>query len=153
MKMNRKEILKSLRINFVFSLLAALLVIAAFETGVLAKSALVAVVPTSGVYVIEVVTIMLTVLFVPLAIKGFSNSLGKAAGLAEEEFLKLFAKKSMQRIFLLFIALLLNLFVYYGLDYDGSFYCGLLALCSLVYSFPTRNVLEEYLETNNGTGK
>ena len=153
MTMDRKEILKSLRINFVFSLLAALLVIAAFETGVLTKSVLAAVVPTSGVYVIEVVTVMMTVLFVPLAIKGFSGSLGKASGLGEEEFLKLFAKKSMQRIFLLFIALLLNLFVYYGLDYDGSLYCGLLALCSLIYSFPTKKVLEEYLEKNNGTAK
>lgn len=152
MTMDRKEILKSLRINHIFSLLASLLVIVAFETGVLAKGALAVVVPDGGVYVIQVVAVMLTVLLVPLAIKGFSSSLGKAKGLGEEEFLKLFTKKSMQRIFLLFIALLLNAFVYYGVGYEGSLYCGLLSLCALIYSFPTRNVLEECLEKNNGTG-
>ena len=39
--MNKKDVLKSLRINHVFSLLAVLVVIAAFETGMLAKGVLV----------------------------------------------------------------------------------------------------------------
>ena len=152
MTMDRREILRSLRINHIFSLLAAMLVVVAFETGVLAKGALAAVVPANGVYAIEVVAVMLTVLLVPLAIKGFSASMGKASGLGEEEFLKLFTKKSMQRIFLTFIALLVNAFVYYGIDYDGSLYCGLLSLCALVYAFPTKKVLEEYMQNNNAAG-
>ena len=65
--MDRKEILRSLRINHIFSLLAAMLVVVAFETGVLAKGALAAVVPVNGVYAVEVVAVMLTVLLVPLA--------------------------------------------------------------------------------------
>lgn len=148
MIMEKKEILKSLRINHLFSLFAAILVIVMFETGPLAKGALASIVPSGGIYVIEVVAVMLTVLLVPLAIKGFTNTLTKNLGRSEEEFLKLFARKGFQRIALLFIALLVNEFVYYGLDYTGSFYCGLLALGSLIYSYPTKMVLEEYLEKN-----
>lgn len=148
MIMEKKEILKSLRINHLFSLFAAILVIVMFETGLLAKGALASIVPSGAIYVIEVVAVMLTVLLVPLAIKGFTNTLTKNLGRSEEEFLKLFAKKGFQRIALLFIALLVNEFVYYGLDYTGSFYCGLLALGSLIYSYPTKKVLEEYLEKN-----
>lgn len=148
MIMEKKEILKSLRINHLFSLFAATLVIVMFETGLLAKGVLASVVPSSGIYVIEVVAVMLTVLLVPLAIKGFTGTLTKNLGCSEEEFLRLFARKGFQRIALLFIALLVNEFVYYGLDYTGSFYCGLLALGSLIYSYPTNMVLEEYLEKN-----
>lgn len=148
MMMDKKNILKSLRINHIFSLFAAVLVIVMFETGLLAKGALASVVSSGVEYVIEVVTIMLTVLLVPLAIKGFSGALNKSLGCSEEVFLALFAKKAFQRIALLFVALLLNEFVYYGLDYNGAFYCGLLALFSLLYSYPTKMVLEGYIEKN-----
>lgn len=151
--MEKKEILKSLRINHLFSLFAAILVIVMFETGMLAKGALAAVVPSGGVYLIEVAAVMLTVLLVPLAIKGFTGTLVKRLGSSEDEFLKLFARKGFQRIALLFVALLVNEFVYYGLDYSGSFYCGLLALGSLIYSYPTRMVLEGYLEKNRNAAK
>lgn len=146
--MSKKEILKSLRINHIFSLFAVALVIVAFETGLLVKGALAALMPVNGMYVLEVVVIMSTVLLVPYAIKGFSGALNKALGCSEEDFLKLFARKSLQRIFILFITLLLNTFVYYGVCYDGSLYCGLLSLCALLYSFPAKQVLEGYLEKN-----
>lgn len=146
--MSKKEILKSLRINHAFSLFAVALVIVAFETGLLVKGALAELMPVNGMYVLEVVVIMSTVLLVPYAIKGFSGALNKALGCSEEDFLKLFARKSLQRIFILFITLLLNTFVYYGVCYDGSLYCGLLSLCALLYSFPAKQVLEGYLEKN-----
>lgn len=146
--MSKKDILKSLRINHAFSLFAVALVIVAFETGLLVKGALAALMPVNGMYVLEVVVIMSTVLLVPYAIKGFSGALNKALGCSEEDFLKLFARKSLQRIFILFITLLLNTFVYYGVCYDGSLYCGLLSLCALLYSFPAKQVLEGYLEKN-----
>lgn len=146
--MDSKEILKSLRVNHIFSLFAAAIIIVAFEAGLLAKGALAAVLPSGGVYAVQVASVMLTVLLVPLAIKGFSGSLNKALGRSEDDFLRLFAKKAFQRIVLLFAVLLANEFVYYGLGYEGALYCGLLALCSLLYSFPTRMVLEGYLEKN-----
>lgn len=153
MKMEKKEIIKSLRVNHLFSLFAAAIAIAAFEAGMVGKGILLAAVSGSAVYIIQVAVVMLTVVLVPLAIKGFTNSLLKSAGCSEEDYLKLFVKKSVQRIVLLFIALLLNIFVYYGVGYDGSLYCGILALGSLIYSFPTKQVLEGYLEKNREAAK
>ena len=148
--MNEKEILKSLRINHVFSLFAVALVVVAFETGLLGEGTLASVIPADGMYILEVATVMSTIALVPFALIGFSKGLTKSMGLSDEDFLKLFAKKSMQRIFVLFVTLLLNTFVYYGIPYEGSLYCGLLTLCVLIYSFPTRMVLNEYREKNNG---
>ena len=146
--MNSKEILKSLRINHIFSLFAALLVIAAFETGIIAEGGLNGLLSSTWKYVTQVTAVMLTVLLIPLALKGFTNKLEKSTGRSEEEYLKIFVKKSMHRMSLLFIVLLLNTFVHYGIGYNGSLYCGLFALGTLAYSYPTRMVLEEYLEKN-----
>ena len=147
--MDDKEILKSLRINYIFSVLAALMVIVVFETGVVAKDALESLLSSSWTYILQVTT----VLFIPLAIKGFTSSLSKALGCSDDEFKKLFAKKSIQRIFLIFIALLLNIFIYYGIGYNGSLYCGLFAFGALLYSYPTKMVLNDYLEQNSQARK
>lgn len=146
--MNNNEILKSLRINHIFSILAALMVIVVFETGIVAKDALGNLLSSTWIYILQVLAVMITVLLIPLAIKGFTSSLNKALGCSDEEFRKLFVKKSIQRIFLLFIVLLTNIFVYYGIGYNGSLYCGLFALGTLLYSYPTRLVLNDYLEQN-----
>ena len=151
--MDDKEILKSLRINYIFSVLAALMVIVVFETGVVAKDALDSLHSSSWTYILQVTAVMVTVLFIPLAIKGFTSSLSKALGCSDDEFRKLFAKKSIQRIFLIFIALLLNIFIYYGIGYNGSLYCGLFAFGALLYSYPTRMVLNDYLEQNSQAAK
>jgi hypothetical protein len=88
---------------------------------------------------------MLTVVLIPLAIKGFTASLEKSKGLPEADFLNLFCKKSLQRIFLLFIVVVLNEFVYYALGYESALYCGVLGFGAMIYSFPTKMVLEQYL--------
>lgn len=151
--MNNNEILKLLRINYIFSILAALMVIVVFETGVVAKDTLGDLLSSTWTYILQVTAVMVTVLFIPLAIKGFTNNLNKALGCSDEEFRKLFAKKSIQRIFLIFIALLLNIFIYYGIGYNGSLYCGLFAFGALLYSYPTRMVLNDYLEQNSQAAK
>lgn len=140
-----KSILKSLRINYFVSLAAAVVVLLAFELGFLEKGALATVASSTAVYLMQVVTVMLTVLFIPLAIKGFTKSLSKAQNLSKDEFLRLFMKKSLQRIFLLFIVIIVSEFVYYGLGYNGALYCGLLGFGSMIYSFPTRMVLEQFI--------
>ena len=151
--MDNKEILKSLRINYIFSILAAVMVIVVFETGVVAKDALGNLLSSTWTYILQVTAVMVTVLFIPLAIKGFTSSLSKALGCSDDEFRKLFAKKSIQRIFLIFIALLLNIFIYYGIGYNGSLYCGLFAFGALLYSYPTKMVLNDYLEQNSQARK
>ena len=145
MTMEKKDIIKSLRINHFFSLFAAVIAICSFEAGLLSKGALAQAVSATAVYVIQVAVVMLTVLLVPFAIKSFTNCLNKKVGQSEEDYLKLFVK----RIFILFIVLLLNVFVYYGVEYEGSLYCGILALGALIYSYPTKQVLEQYIAKNS----
>lgn len=143
--MNKDTIIKSLRINYFVSIAAALIVLLAFELGFIEKGTLATAISSTAIYMIEVTAIMLTVLLIPLAIKGFTNSMEKTKGIDEDEFLKLFTKKSLQRIFLLFIVIVMNEFVYYGIGYEGALYCGLLGLGSMIYSFPTKMVLEQLL--------
>lgn len=143
--MEKNKVLNSLRINYAVSLVAALLVLLAFELDFIEKGALVKVVSSTAMYVMQVVTVMLTVILIPLAIKGFTRSLEKAKGMPEACLINLFCKKSLQRIFLLFIVIIVNEFAYYGLGYDSALYCALLGLGSMIYSFPTRMVLEQYL--------
>lgn len=142
--MNKNAIIKSLRISYVVSLIAALAVVLAFEFDLIEEGAFAKLLSSTMVYALQVVTVMLTVILIPLAVKGFTKSLEKAKALSEYKFTKLFFKKSLIRMFLLFIVILVNIFVYYGLGYNGALYCGLFGLGSMIYSFPTKMVFEHY---------
>ena len=143
--MEKNTIIKSLRINHIVALVVALALLSAFEFGLFEKGALVGVVSSTAMYVMQVAVVMLTVILIPLAIKGFTAALEKAKGMSEDAFLVVFCKKSMQRTLLLFFVMVLSEFAYYGLAYDGAMYCGLLGLGFMVYSFPTRQTLATYL--------
>lgn len=147
--MNKDSVLKSLKFNFATSIFAAIIAIAAFETGFLTKGVLLLHLTEQDLYYVEVATIMLTIAIVPLALKLFSRSMAKGASLDNITFLKLYNKKSLQRMFLLFIALVVNIFVYYGISYDGAMYCGIVSLGALLYSCPTEKVLDDLM---NGDG-
>ena len=54
----------------------------------------------------------------------------------------------MQRMFLLFIALVVNIFVYYGIEYAGAMYCAILSFGALLYSYPTGKGLDGYMNSN-----
>ena len=147
--MNKENVLKSLRFNFITSIFSAIIAIAAFETGYLTKGVLALNLSEQDIYYVEVSAIMITIAIVPFAIKGFSRAMKKTAGLDNITILKIYGKKSIQRMFLLFIALVINIFVYYGIKYDGALYCGIVSLGALIYSYPAENVLNEYLDGNN----
>ena len=149
--MNRENVIKSLRFNFATSVFAAIIAIAAFETGYLTKGALAMSLGVEDIYYIEVSAIMLTMAIIPLAIKGFSRAMKKGANMNNYALLKLYSKKSLQRMFLLFIALVINIFIYYGVEYKGAMYCAILSFGALLYSYPTGKVLDEY--TNNNETK
>lgn len=142
--MNRDNVLKGLRFNFITSIFAALIVVAAFETGYLTKGALTPFIGEEGLYYIEVTAVMLTMAIIPLALKLFSRAMGKSAELDGTAYLKLYNKKSLQRLFLLFISLVINIFVYYGIEYDGAMYCAIISFGALLYSYPTGKVLDRY---------
>ena len=148
--MNRENVLKSLKFNFATSIFATIIAIAAFETGYLTKGALAMNLTPEDMYYIEVSTIMLTIAIIPLALKSFSRAMKKGADLGNDALLKLYGKKSLQRMFLLFIALVTNIFVYYGTEYNGAMYCAIISFAALLYSYPTDKVLDTYLN-GNGT--
>jgi hypothetical protein len=147
--MNRDSVLKGLKFNFATSIFAAIIAVAAFETGYLTKGALTPFVGYEDIYYIEVSAIMLTMAIIPFALKSFSRAMSKGAELDKTEYLKLYNKKSMQRIFLLFISLVINIFVYYGIEYDGAMYCAILSFGALLYSYPTGKVLEDLQNSND----
>lgn len=142
--MNRDNVLKGLKFNFATSIFAALIAVAAFETGYLTKGALTPFIDEESLYYIEVSAIMLTMAIIPFALKGFSRAMAKGTSLDNMAYLKLYNKKSLQRMFMLFIALVVNIFVYYGTEYDGAMYCAILSFGALLYSYPTGKVLDEY---------
>ena len=146
--MNRDNVLKSLRFNFATSIFAAIIAIAAFETGYLTKGALAMNLTANDMYYIEVSAIMLTIAIIPFSLKGFSRAMKKGTGLETNAFLKLYGKWSLTRMFLLFIALVANIFVYYGIEYDGAMYCAILSFGALIYSYPTGKVIDEYRNGN-----
>ncbi len=142
--MNRANVLKSLKFNFATSIFATTIAIAAFETGYLVKGALAMNLGEQDLYYIEVSTIMLTMAIIPLALKWFSRTMSKSTNLDKNAFLKLYSKMSLIRMFLLFIVLIVNIFIYYGIDYNGAMYCAIVSLGALLYSYPTGKVLDEY---------
>lgn len=146
--MNRENVLKSLKFNFATSVFAAIIAIAAFETGFLTKGALAMNLTTDDLYYIEVSTIMLTIAIIPFSLKWFSRAMSKGKELDGNAFLKLYSQKSLIRMFLLFITLVVNIFVYYGIEYDGAMYCAILSFGALIYSYPTGKVLDEYNKKN-----
>ena len=146
--MNRENVLKSLKFNFATSVFALIIAIAAFETGFLTKGALAMNLTEEDMYYIEVSAIMLTIAIIPFALKGFSRAMKRGASLDNISLLKLYSKKSLQRMFLLFIATVINIFVYYGVEYNGAMYCAIISFGALLYSYPTGKVLDEYQNGN-----
>ena len=149
--MNRENVLKGLKFNFITSIFAAAIAIAAFETGYLTKGALTPFVGEEGLYYIEVTAVMLTMAIIPLALKLFSRAMSKSTELNDTAYLKLYNRKSLQRMFLLFVSLVINIFVYYGIEYDGAMYCAILSFGALLYSYPTGKILDGY--RNNDEAK
>ena len=74
-----------------------------------------------------------------------TKSLEKAKGLSKEDAMVLFQREGMQRTNLLFCVLAVNAMAYCMIGYEGALYCGLVALGAMIYSYPTKRVLEQYL--------
>ena len=144
--MNKENILKSLRINYIVAFIATLIIIIAFESGFIAKGALAEIISQTADYIVQVATVMLTVILIPAAIRNFTKAAEKACGMNETDALKLYTKKSMLRIVLLFAVITINSFTYYGAGYEGSLYCSMFGYGAMIYSFPTRMVMEQFLQ-------
>ena len=138
--MTTEQALKKTRINFWVHIVILAAITAVFETGVIAKNTLTMSEQTR--YIVDVAAIMLTISLIPLAVKGFSAQMRKAAKEKKDELLPLFVAKSNARIALLFIVAATNLFLYYTASNNGAFYCAILGLAALVYSYPTAGTID-----------
>lgn len=136
------KIIKTLRIHY-FAMLAVVCAMIAFLE-LRFEEKLTFALP-DAMYITQVFVIMFTLIFISVAIIGFTKSLEKAKGLSKEDAMVLFLRKGMQRTNLLFCVLAVNAMAYCIIGYEGALYCGLVALGAMIYSFPTKRVLDEFL--------
>ncbi len=148
MNMLREKVIKSLRTNYIVAFISTLIIIVAFESNHLYKGALAHLLSGEQIYIIQTAAVMLTIILVPLALKTFSNAMSKASKKGEQEVIGKFSKMGLLRIALLFAAIVFNIFTYYGINYEGAMYCGIIAYGALIYSYPTKATLEQYLNNN-----
>lgn len=146
--MNTDRIIKSLRLNYYVAFISTLLIIVAFESKHLYKGALRQCLSEDTIYTLEIAAVMLTIGLIPLALKLFSRNLEKAKAKGNAEVMKKFGKMGLLRIALLFIVIVANAFIYYGIGYEGAMYCGLLGYGAMIYSYPTKETLNNYLNKN-----
>lgn len=146
--MNTDRIIKSLRLNYYVAFISTLLIIVAFESKHLYKGILRQCLSEDTIYTLEIAAVMLTIGLIPLALKLFSRNLEKAKAKGNAEVMKKFGKMGLLRIALLFIVIVANAFIYYGIGYEGAMYCGLLGYGAMIYSYPTKETLNNYLNKN-----
>ena len=140
--MEYDKIIKTLRIHY-FAMLAVVSAMILFLEVCFGEKP--GTVLPETMYIIQVFVILFTLTFISVAIKGFTWRLEKAKGLSEELFLSKFVKSSVLRTNLLFIVIAVNAMAYCMIGYDGALYCGLLGLGAMIYSYPTKRVLELFL--------
>lgn len=142
--MHTEKTIKYLRINHAVAFIATLAIIVSFESGFLQKGVLTAFLSANDLYMLEITAVMTTIALIPLALKSFSRAMNKAASGNKMKLLKTFSNMNLVRISLLFVVIVVNAFIYYGIEYDGALYCGLFGYCALIYSYPSKRTLESY---------
>lgn len=145
MTMQENKLLNSLRLNYIVALIATAIVVIAFEGGYLHKGALTILLPENYVYMLQVTGVLTTIGLIPLALKWFTHAMEKTRGKSKVDIMNKYSKMSLMRIALLFVVIVLNAFIYYGINYDGAMYCMVFGYGALIYSYPTKNTLEEFI--------
>lgn len=143
--MHKKEVIKKARIVFMVQAVIAALLIALFETGCIASD--IPGIPPTTRYIAEVAGVMLTIILIPLAIKGFSMQMTRAAKEKTDHFIEYYRAKSNARTTILFLVIMMNTALYYIMDNNSALYCGLLGIAAAIYSYPTQTTLDSYCNT------
>ena len=143
--MQKEEVIKKARIAFMAQAAIATLLIVLFETGHIAGN-IPGISPTTR-YIAEVAGIMLTIILIPLAIKGFSMQMTRAAKEKTSHFIEYYRAKSNARTTILFLVIMMNTALYYIMDNNSALYCGLLGIAAAIYSYPTQAALDSYCNT------
>lgn len=122
-------------------------IIALFETGIIAKNSI-SLTPAMQ-YASEVASALLTIALIPLAIKGFSTLMRRAAEKKTPHFNEYFYNMSNARLSILFVVTIMNITLYYGNGNNSAFYCALLGVAATIYSYPTAGILDNSNQEDN----
>lgn len=134
--------IKSIRTTFWLQTAIIIAAIILFETGIIAKNSI-DLTPTMQ-YICEVGGIILTIALIPLAIKGFSAQMRRAAEQKVPHFNEYFRSKCNARLSIIFAVTITNILLYYGTGYNGALYCALFGIAATIYSYPTKETLSNY---------
>ena len=142
--MRREEAIRKTRILFWVQAACMACMAALFECGMLAKGSIT---PTpTAKYMIDVTGVMLTIILIPLALKGFSTLIKREIERKNPNFIEFFHAKGTARLSILFAAVMVNIVLYYGTSNESALYCGILAGGAFIYSYPTMATLDNCLE-------
>ncbi len=142
--MQKREAIKKVRTTFWVQIAITATIAALFETGIIEKN-LITLAPTAR-YIADVAGVLLTITLIPLAIKGFSAQMQKAAG--KPHIIERFHNSSNARLSIIFFVTAANLVLHYGTGNDSALYCALFGLAAAIYSYPTENTLDLYTQEN-----
>lgn len=142
--MTREEAIRKTRILFWVQAACMACMAALFECGMLAKGSI-TLTPTAK-YMIDVTGVMLTIILIPLALKGFSTLIKREIERKNPNFIEFFHAKGTARLSILFAAVMVNIVLYYGTSNESALYCGILAGGAFIYSYPTMATLDNCLE-------
>lgn len=137
---NKNVLLKQQRL-FVVLLFVVIITVVFFETGVLTGNGIIE--SNEVQYFVDVIGVLITIGLIPLALKKFSDSINKAKGFNNDDFIKTYCRECEIRIALLFVVMMVNLGLYYGTANEGAFYCALAGFASFIYAYPRRQTMQE----------
>lgn len=140
--MNINNTIRSTRTTFWLQAAITIAAIILFETGALPKECI-SLTPTMQ-YISEVAGIMLTITLIPLAIKGFSAQMRRAAEKEIPNFYEYFRSRCNARLSIIFAVTITNILLYYGTANNGALYCALFGIAATIYSYPTKEALDNY---------
>lgn len=138
--MTKKEALKKTRTIFWLQAATAIALIILFETNFIRFS-------ISGTYsyITDVAGIMLTLLIIPVAIKGFTAQMNKAVRKKIPHLIEYYYTRSSARCSLIFFVIIANIVLYYSGN-TNALYCGMFGVAAAIYSYPIEDAIDNYLQ-------
>lgn len=142
--MKVEDILKRLRLEFIFMWLLAILLATAYETGLLTEGSCTGNATVS--YLIETAAILLTLVVIPVTLKISGKFMhGRMTGKERSLKTRTLLRWHEIQIFLLTIVIITDISVYYATMESLGILCAAVGLVASFLCVPTRTKLENYL--------
>ena len=89
-------------------------------------------------YALGTVSVILTILLIPVSLRLFARVFKRLASLPEQESQRLQFRYELMRIALYYVIVLLNLAIYYATMESGAALCALMALVAYMFCVPKK---------------